>query len=98
VPPVASARTQPVLSAGPLRLDPHRRTVTVDDRVVELSAIEYRLLHTLASEPSRVFTRQELMAGVWGYSSAGRRTLDISHACRLRAKLANPTHKLIVNV
>ena len=51
------ASPQPVLAAGPLRLDPHRRTVTVDDRVVELSAIEYRLLHTLASEPSRVLTK-----------------------------------------
>jgi DNA-binding response OmpR family regulator len=53
----APRQAQPVLSAGPLRLDPHRRTVTVAGRVVELSAIEYRLLHTLASEPSRVFTR-----------------------------------------
>ena len=86
-----------MLTAGPLRLDPHRRTVTVAGRVVELSAIEYRLLRTLASEPSRVFTREELMADVWGYSTAGRtRTLD--SVCRLRAKLANPTHKLIVNV
>ena len=94
----APRQPQPVLSAGPLRLDPHRRTVTVDDLVVELSAIEYRLLRTLASEPSRGFTREELMADVWGYSTAGRsRTLD-SHACRLRKKLANPTHKLIVNV
>lgn len=66
--------------------------------MVELSAIEYRLLHTLASEPSRVFTRQQLMADVWRDSTAGRtRTLD-SHACRLRAKLANPTHRPIVNV
>jgi DNA-binding response OmpR family regulator len=93
----APRQPQPVLTAGPLRLDPHRRTVTVADRVVELSAIEYRLLRTLASEPSRVFTRQELMADVWGYSTGPTRTLD-SHACRLRAKLANPTHKLIVNV
>ena len=94
----APRQPQPVLTAGPLRLDPHRRTVTVDDRAVELSAIEYRLLHTLASEPSRVFTREELMADVWGYSTAGPdRTLD-SHGCRLRAKLANPTDKLIVNV
>jgi len=93
----APRQPQPVLTAGPLRLDPHRRSVTVDDRVVEVSAIEYRLLHTLASEPSRVFTRAELMADVWGYTTGHTRTLD-SHACRLRAKLANPTHKLIVNV
>jgi DNA-binding response OmpR family regulator len=94
----APRQPRPVLTAGPLRLDPHRRTVTLDDRLIDLSVIEYRLLHMLASEPERVFTRAELMADIWGYTTAGRsRTLD-SHACRLRAKLANPTHKLIVNV
>jgi DNA-binding response OmpR family regulator len=70
-----------VLIAGPLRLDPHHRTVTVSDRLVQLSATEYRLLHTLASEPTRVFTRAELMADVWGYRAAGRsRTLDSTPA------------------
>ena len=93
----APRQPTPVLSAGPLRLDPHNRTVTIEGRVVELSVTEYRLLRTLASEPSRVFTRQELMANVWGYTTGRTRTLD-SHACRLRAKLANPSHKLIVNV
>jgi DNA-binding response OmpR family regulator len=44
-----------------------------------------------------VFTREELMADVWGYTTGRSRTLD-SHACRLCNKLANPTHKLIVNV
>jgi DNA-binding response OmpR family regulator len=93
----APRQPQPVLGAGPLRLDPHQRTVTIDDRVVELSAIEYRLLRTLAGEPSRVFTREELMADIWGYSTGQTRTLD-GRVCRLHAKLANPTHKLIVNV
>ncbi len=94
----APRQPQPILSAGPLRLDPHHRTVTIDDRTVELSATEYRLLHTLAREPSRVFTRQELMADVWSYRTPGRsRTLD-SHASRLRRKLANPTHPLVINV
>jgi DNA-binding response OmpR family regulator len=45
-----------------------------------------------------VFTREELMAEVWGYAAPGRtRTLD-SHACRLRKKLACDTHRLVVNV
>ena len=44
------------------------------------------------------FTREELMAEVWGYAAPGRtRTLD-SHACRLRKKLACDTHRLVVNV
>jgi DNA-binding response OmpR family regulator len=87
-----------VLTAGPVRVDLRDRRVTVDERPVELSAVEYRLLCHLAAEPSRVFTREELLRDVWGYHSAGRtRTLD-SHACRLRAKLSSDTHRLVINV
>jgi DNA-binding response OmpR family regulator len=88
---------RPVLQAGPLRIDQRRRQVTIDSRPVELSAVEYKLVCKLASEPTRVFTRQELMRDVWGYTTAYTRTLD-SHACRLRSKLANDTHRVIVNV
>ena len=57
------------------------------DRPVELSAKEYDLLVTLAGEPTRVFTRAELMRGIWGLQTFGHtRTLD-SHASRLRRKL-----------
>jgi DNA-binding response OmpR family regulator len=53
----APRQPRPVLIAGPLRLDPHHRTVTIADRMVELSAMKYRLLHMLAGEPSRVLTK-----------------------------------------
>jgi DNA-binding response OmpR family regulator len=89
---------RPVVTAGPVRIDLRNRSVTIDERVVELSAVEYRLLCHLAGEPTRVFTREELMRDVWGYQTAGRtRTLD-SHACRLRTKLASDTHRLVINV
>jgi DNA-binding response OmpR family regulator len=53
-----------------------------------LSAREFELLVKLASQPCRVFTKDELLREVWGYRSIGRtRTLD-SHASRLRRKLA----------
>jgi DNA-binding response OmpR family regulator len=94
----APRQPRPVLSAGPVRIDLRDRSVAVDDRLVELSAVEYRLLCQLAGEPTRVFTREELMRDVWGCHSAGRtRTLD-SHACRLRAKLSYDTHRLVINV
>jgi DNA-binding response OmpR family regulator len=45
-------------------------------------------LHALASEPTRVFTKHELLRDVWGFRCQARtRTID-SHVCRLRAKLA----------
>ena len=83
----APRRPQAVLNAGPLRVDVHQRTVRVGQRPVQLSAVEYRLLCQLASEPSRVFTRAELLRDVWGFQAPARtRTVD-SHASRLRRKL-----------
>ena len=66
---------------------------------VELSAKEYDLLVTLAGAPTRVFTREELMRGVWGLKTFGHtRALD-SHAFRLRRKLCGDSpDKLVINV
>ena len=85
-------RTQPGirerLAAGPLAVDRATRRVTVHGLAVALSAKEYELLVKLATQPTRVFTKDELLREVWGFRSLGRtRTLD-SHASRLRRKLA----------
>src|SRR3954454_9996313 len=75
------------LVVGELSLDPASREVRVGDQPVALSAKEFALLHALAREPSRVFTKAELLRDVWGYLSLGAtRTVD-AHACRLRKKL-----------
>jgi DNA-binding response OmpR family regulator len=72
---------------GELVIDPVTRRVRVGDRQVGLANKEYALLRALASEPHRVFTKEELLRDVWGFRSMGRtRTLD-SHASRLRRKL-----------
>ena len=73
---------------GPLELDPLSRHVRLHGQPVQLSKKEFALLRALASEPTRVFTREELLRGVWGFRSLGAtRTLD-SHASRLRKKLS----------
>ncbi len=75
------------LRVGGLVVDPSSREVRLDGRRVPLSQKEFGLLRMLASEPTRVFTKDELLRTVWGYRSLGTtRTLD-SHACRLRQKL-----------
>ena len=75
------------LSAGEIEIDRPTRRVTVSGRRVELPTKEYELLLKLASDPSRVFTKDELLRDVWGFRSSGRtRTLD-SHASRLRRRL-----------
>lgn len=79
--------TPEVLSAGELTVDRRTRRVTVGGRGVALAAKEFELLATLASDPYKVFTKEELLRGVWGFRSLGRtRTLE-SHASRLRRKL-----------
>jgi DNA-binding response OmpR family regulator len=75
------------IEAGDVVVDRATRRVTVLGRPVVLSAKEYELLAKLATEPQRVFTKDELLREVWGYRSASRtRTLD-AHASRLRRKL-----------
>ncbi|MFN2470512.1 MAG: response regulator transcription factor [Gaiellaceae bacterium] len=87
------------VEAGALVVDRRTRRVTVDARPVELASKEYELLLKLASEPTRVFTKEHLLREVWGFRSLGRtRTLD-SHASRLRRKLAGITEKpYVINV
>src|ERR1039458_5994695 len=83
---------------GPLELDPLGGQVGLGGEPVALSKKEFALLRALAAEPTRVFTREELLRGVWGFQSLGTtRTLD-AHAARLRKKLAVGDGRFIVNV
>jgi DNA-binding response OmpR family regulator len=76
------------LEAGEIVVDRIARVVTVRGRPVPLATKEYELLVRLASDPTRVFTKEQLLREVWGFRSIGRtRTVD-SHASRLRRKLA----------
>jgi DNA-binding response OmpR family regulator len=79
-----------VLRAGAIEVDTATRRVTVAGERVSLPGKEYELLVKLASDPARVFTKEELLREVWGFRSLGRtRTLD-SHASRLRRRLGRP--------
>jgi DNA-binding response OmpR family regulator len=92
-------RPRPTIDAGPVHIDVHRRRVTVGGQeTAPLSAVEFRLLCALAREPSRVYTRAELLRDVWDSRAAwSTRTVD-SHAHRLRTKLAGGAQPLVRNV
>jgi DNA-binding response OmpR family regulator len=76
------------MRAGPIAADLATRCVAVDGVPVALAGKEYELLLKLMADPTRVFTKEQLLREVWGFRSLGRtRTLD-SHASRLRRKLA----------
>ena len=59
---------QTTLAAGPVHLDLDSREVTVDGNAVELTAREFDLLAFLMHAPGRVFTREQIYEGVWGFS------------------------------
>src|SRR5215218_3715152 len=87
-----------MLRVGALEIDPAGRCTTLRGRRVELATKEFALLRTLASSPTRVFTKEELLREVWGFRAMGAtRTLD-SHACRLRQKLRADGDEFVVNV
>ncbi|MBO0609805.1 winged helix-turn-helix domain-containing protein [Myceligenerans salitolerans] len=85
-PAVPPARTGPI-THGPLRLDLAAREVQVQGREVHLSAQEFDLLATLASQPGRVWTFAELTAQVWGTQYLGDADAVTSAIKRLRRRL-----------
>jgi DNA-binding response OmpR family regulator len=88
-----------VRRAGCITADLATRSVLVADVAVSLAGKEYELLLKLMTDPTRVFTKEQLLREVWGFRSLGRtRTLD-SHASRLRRKLAAAgAGSVVVNV
>ena len=86
------------MRVGEILIDPSRRKVTVGGREVHLAKKEFTLLRVLASDPTRVFGKDELVRDVWGLRgpSGKTRTLD-GHASRLRRKLDPEHRRYVVN-
>jgi len=94
------APAEPVLEAGPVRMDVERHVVAVDGEAVALPLKEFDLLELLLRNAGRVLTRMQLIDRVWGSDYVGdTKTLDV-HVKRLRAKIepdpANPQYLLTV--
>jgi DNA-binding response OmpR family regulator len=87
------------IEAGDLVIDRRTRRVLVRGTPVRLAGREFELASRLASDPTRVWTKGELLRDVWGFRSDGlTRTVD-SHASRLRGKLRLvETDTFVVNV
>jgi DNA-binding response OmpR family regulator len=82
-----SAGGQSKLRVGDVDLDPVERRAFAASREVGLTATEFDLLGFLMRRPGRVFTREQLLSEVWGYSAlGGARTVDV-HIAQLRSKL-----------
>ena len=85
------------LQRGDLHIDPTAHTVNVSGRHVELSALEFRLLHYLAAHPGMVFSRDHLLDRVWGNDrSVTPRSVDV-YVRRVREKIEQePQHPIYV--
>ena len=87
-----------VVSAGGLTIDETTYHASLDGRPLDLTYTEFELLKYLAQHPGRVFSRETLLADVWGYEYyGGTRTVDV-HVRRLRAKLGVEHESLIGTV
>ena len=76
------------LSVDGFRLDPVNNTVTLPNgRAVELTPIEFRLLHCLMRNNGRVMTHEQLLSTVWGYDYEGYSNQVAVYIRRLRSKL-----------
>ena len=81
---------QSALSAGDLQLDPIANTVRLlDDTKVELTPIEFRLLHCLMRNPGRIVTHDQIISSVWGYDYDGYSNQIAVYVRRLRMKIEN---------
>jgi two-component system phosphate regulon response regulator PhoB len=80
-------RVADLLSHGDIELDREKKRVTRAGRAVDLGPTEYRLLEFLMERPGRVFSREQLLDGVWGNEVyIDERTVDV-HVGRLRKAL-----------
>jgi two-component system phosphate regulon response regulator PhoB len=85
-------RLADVLSFGDLEVDREKKRVSRSGRPIDLGPTEYRLLEFLRERPGRVFSREQLLDGVWGSEVyIDERTVDV-HVGRLR-KALNRSHE-----
>ena len=86
------ARLRPIddggsIQIGVLSLDPRSFEVKRGDTKISLTPLEFKLLHTLATKPQQVFSREMLLEQVWGYQYKADTRLVNVHVQRLRSKV-----------
>lgn len=78
-----------------LMIDPTSHEVSLNGKTLELTSTEFDLLHYMAKSAGRAFSREQLLTGVWGYTSSAYEHTVNTHINRLRSKIepdpANPT-------
>jgi DNA-binding response OmpR family regulator len=89
----APAQEMATIWVGDLMLDPAGHNVTVGGRTVDLTAKEFAILHTLALEPGRVVSTEDLLVRVWGAEYAGEPQVVYVNIRWLREKIEDDPNK-----
>lgn len=94
------SESKTVMNFGPLCIDGEKVRVTYNGKDVGLTQIEFKLLSFLARSPGKPYSREELLAEVWGYSFHGYEHTVNTHINRLRLKVeqnpSEPKHVITV--
>ena len=86
-----------IIKRGLIIINPDKHTVTIENQAVDLTAKEFELLLFFARHPGRVYTRNELLNQIWGYSHDGYEHTVNSHINRLRIKIeADSKHPVYI--
>jgi DNA-binding response OmpR family regulator len=88
---IEAIKTQPereeIINSRNMTLNLKRRSLTINDIVIELTSIEFSILKLLMGKPGRIFTRDEMLSYIWGDDFTGEtRTVDV-HIKNLRKKI-----------
>jgi two-component system alkaline phosphatase synthesis response regulator PhoP len=87
-----------VIQIGDIEIDLQGYTVKKSGQLIEMVKKEFELLSLLASQPGKVFTRNEIFTKVWGHDViVGNRTIDV-HIRKIREKVGNETIKTIKGI
>ena len=94
------AAASPIITAGPITLDPLRHEVLLGESKVKVTPTESRLLHLLLTHPRQVLTPGIISRRVWGHDEGGTSGLIKTHMYHLRQKVEldakNPRHLLTI--
>jgi len=95
---MATTASSKALDFGSLKIDPRSYLVTIDGEIITLAKKEFEVLLLLASQPGKVFTREEMFQKVWGYTvPIASRTIDV-HISKLREKVGERFIKTLKGV
>lgn len=87
-------KSQPLARFGDIELDTSRKRLIISDKKIELTKKEYEILRLLLENPTKVFSREDILSRIWGGDViVTDRTVDVN-ITRLRSKLGKYGHNL----